>query len=142
MNSHYKDNSDGTVTDTKTGLMWKRCSEGQVWNGNTCVGEASTIGWDEAMPNDKQRPWPAFAGHDDWRLPDVKEMQSIVDYGRYRPSIDTNRFPNTPDVLFWTASPNAYYSDYSWFVGFGFGFVNDGSRNHYRYAVRLVRGGQ
>lgn len=39
--SRFTDNGNGTVTDTKTGIMWKRCAEGQIWTGSTCSGTAA-----------------------------------------------------------------------------------------------------
>jgi hypothetical protein len=43
--SRFTDNGDGTVTDTATGLQWKRCSEGQSWDGATCSGTATNYYW-------------------------------------------------------------------------------------------------
>lgn len=41
----FVDNGDGTVTDTRHGLIWKRCAEGQTWDGSTCTGDAVTYNW-------------------------------------------------------------------------------------------------
>ena len=46
----YRINGDGTVTDTKTGLMWKRCSEGQ--SGDSCSGEATKYKWEDVTDSD------------------------------------------------------------------------------------------
>lgn len=69
---HFVDNGDGTVTDTRTGLMWMRCALGQTWDGTTCVGEAKGYTWEEAMALHH-----GFAGHDDWRLPSIHELRNI-----------------------------------------------------------------
>lgn len=63
----FEDNGDGTITDNATGLMWKKDDDGQgmVWE--------DAISYAENME---------FAGHADWRLPNAKELQSIVDYTR------------------------------------------------------------
>ncbi len=67
------DNDDGTITDHATGLTWLQQDSGHL------DGDAGFMTWEEALA------WAEgleFAGHDDWRLPDAKELQSIVDYAR------------------------------------------------------------
>ena len=137
----YVDNGDGTVTHKKTCLMWKRCSEGQTWEYDRCVGKISTFKWGKIMPKGKQRQWAAFAGHDDWRVPSAEELQSIIDRTRVEPSINSYAFPNTPSEWFWSSSAYAGGSSYSWIVDFGYGYVFSDART-IANAVRLVRGGQ
>jgi len=62
----YTDNGDGTVTDPTTGLTWMRCAVGQILDGSTCVGTASTYTWYQAttLPGTV-----TFAAKSDWRLP-------------------------------------------------------------------------
>lgn len=72
----FIDNGDGTVTDNATGLMWLQADSAALKAGSNADGK---MNWSEAMA------WAEgleFAGHDDWRLPNAKEMQSIVDYTR------------------------------------------------------------
>ncbi|MCF7848370.1 MAG: DUF1566 domain-containing protein [Kiritimatiellales bacterium] len=62
----FRNNSDGTVTDKATGLMWSQADAGGMdWENALAYAEGSTL-----------------AGHSDWRLPNTKELQSIVDYTR------------------------------------------------------------
>lgn len=50
-------NADGTATDGTTGLTWKRCSEGQTWDGSTCTGDATLRDWRERLAGgDGPRP--------------------------------------------------------------------------------------
>ncbi len=63
----FVDNGDGTVTDHATGLMWMQNDNG------------SAILWKDALTYAEDF---SFAGYSDWRLPDIKELQSIVDYSR------------------------------------------------------------
>lgn len=63
----FSDNGDGTITDISTGLMWMQDDNGQAISWADALNYAETF---------------SFAGYDDWRLPDVKELQSIVDYTR------------------------------------------------------------
>lgn len=60
---------DGTVTHNKTGLMWMRCALGQNWNGATCTGSGQTYIWQAAL---QAAEGSSFAGHGDWRLPNIK----------------------------------------------------------------------
>jgi len=88
----YVNNGNGTVTHTPTGLMYKRCAEGQSWSGSTCTGTASTYTWDQA---NALTGTVSFAGQSDWRLPNLAELQSLVDYTRTSPTINPNLFPAT-----------------------------------------------
>jgi len=74
-NPHYgkndfKDNGDGTITDTATGLMWDKNDSAQG------------LLWEDALSWVKQKNDENHLGYSDWRLPDVKELQSIVNYAR------------------------------------------------------------
>lgn len=134
--SRYTLHSDGTVTDSWTELMWQRCSLSQTWDGSTCTGSASTYTWQGALQQGESN---SFAGYSDWRLPNRKELRSIVAYDRYSPAINTTVFPNTPSSSYWSSSV-ANYSD-TWVIHFNNGDDGDSGRD-YTGAVRLVRGGQ
>ncbi len=129
-----------TVTDNKTGLMWARCSLGQY--GNDCAGSAQTYTWSEALQaaEDSQ-----IAGYNDWRLPNVKELKSIVNEKCINPAINANIFPNTKPADYRTSSPSPYTEDKH--DAFTVHFYNGNNYSHpgintYKYHVRLVRGGQ
>ena len=135
----YVDHDDGTVTDSNTGLMWKRCSEGQTWSGGTCNGTAITFSWGSAL---SLATVANLGGYADWRLPNVKELRSLVEECRTGPAIDIAIFPNTPNSSFWTSSPFVIYSNDAWTVNF-----SDGSNFVYTNradasVVRLVRAGE
>lgn len=88
-----------------------------------------------------------LCGASDWRMPKVKELEGIVDFGRVSPSIDptffpnTPFYPNTPNPSFWSGSPHAESASFAWYVFFNVGYVHFNSRSA-KYYVRLVRGGQ
>ncbi len=69
----YTNNSNGTVTDKRTSLMWMRCSLGQIWTGSTCSGSAKGYEWDNA-----KNLSTSFAGYDDWRTPSIVELNTLV----------------------------------------------------------------
>lgn len=140
--SRYTDNSDGTVTDNRTGLMWKQCSEGQSTTTTPCdTGSVTTYTWQEALTQAQTVNSAAFAGHNDWRLPNLKELNSLVEMACYTPAINENHFPNTAASSYWSSSPDAYYSSRAWYVYFYGGSDGNLSKGS-PYYVRLVRGGQ
>ena len=72
----FVDNGDGTITDRATGLTWMKVDSGALKAGKQGDGN---LNWPEALA------WAEgldYAGHDDWRLPNAKELQSLVDYAR------------------------------------------------------------
>ncbi|MCX6969120.1 MAG: DUF1566 domain-containing protein [Verrucomicrobia bacterium] len=87
----FHDSGDGTVTDRATGLMWSKDDSGTGMN------------WRDALARVEKMNAEKFLGHGDWRLPDVKELQSIVDYSR---SPDTTGSPAIDPVLQCTAITN------------------------------------
>jgi hypothetical protein len=99
--SDFIDNGDGTVTHTLTGLMWKRCAEGQTWLSQSCIGDSSVFTLAES-----RQLTSSFAGHTDWRLPRAWELMSITDYDiKYPgPIINKQIFSNSNAVKFWAAS--------------------------------------
>ncbi len=139
--SQLIDNGDGTVTDIKTGLMWKKCLEGV--GGALCgTGSPSSFTWQTALeqPN-VVNSGSGFAGYHDWRLPNIKELLSLVEEQCFYPAINLNRFPNTTDVsVVWSGSPYASDSNLAWLVLFNYGYSLDGNRND-SINARLVRGG-
>ena len=76
-----------------------------------------------------------------WRLPNRNELQSIVDYNRYNPSIDPI-FSNTVSSYYWSSTTHAYWPSGPWFVDFGFGYVRAVDGKSGNYYVRAVRAGQ
>ncbi|MBT3967959.1 MAG: DUF1566 domain-containing protein [Gammaproteobacteria bacterium] len=140
--SRYTDHGNGTVTDTKTGLSWKQCSEGQTASSGGCSGDASSYTWDQAL----QQPATlnsggGYAGHSDWRLPNIKELASLGALDRNSPSINSALFPSTPSAWFWSSSPYAGSSYGAWRFSFSYGVDGYVLRGNYLH-VRLVRGGQ
>jgi Protein of unknown function (DUF1566) len=126
------------VTDTKTGLIWRRCAEGMTASGGTCTGTASTFTHEAALTRASAQ---ATATGVAWRLPNVKELSSIADKSRINPAIDTVAFPATPADWFWSSSPYVGDAYGAWVVGFNYGYVGYGYRGN-PYYVRLVRAGQ
>ncbi|MCI5149876.1 MAG: DUF1566 domain-containing protein, partial [Candidatus Electrothrix sp. MAN1_4] len=153
----YIDHCDGTITDTKTGLMWKRCSEGS--SGINCEkGKKETYKWRNTLPQIFQDT--KYAEYFDWRLPTADELKTLVycsngtpssvawDKGCdkddtfadefNKPAINQQAFPNTSSYSYWSFSPDIGRRKY---VTFGNGKLGDSGAPQV-CSVRLVRGGQ
>ena len=134
-NGRFIDNGDGTVKDKKTDLIWMRCALGQEWDGQTCTGDALTYTWQLAL---KVADGYTFADNNDWYLPNIRELNSIVERACYDPAINQTVFPETPAAGFWTASPFAAIKGYAWHVHFNGGYDSSDYKD-YDFYVRLVR---
>jgi hypothetical protein len=131
--NRYTDNGDGTVLDIKTNLIWKKCLEGL--SGDNCEsGAATTHNWKEALSVAQNSD---FANHSDWRLPNIKELNSLVKLNCHNPSINANIFPNALAAL-WTSSHSTRFNFHAWRVNFGYGSYESVNRIN-SYVVRLVR---
>jgi hypothetical protein len=104
----FVDNGNGTVTDLRTGLMWQKD------NSNTGLGLEGVISYCEGL---------TFQGHKDWRLPNIRELQSIVDYSAHSPSINTAYFPDTLSTHYWSSTFHTAHISYGWVVNFEDGYV-------------------
>lgn len=154
----YRDHDDGTVTDTRTGLQWMRCSMGQILAQGKCHGNATTTTYKGALKAGEVEIYRKTGGYSDWRVPSMDEMRSLVycsseqPYrwnksgdpckGDYKiPTINAEAFPGTPSSSFWSASSYAKDSNYAWYVYFGDG---KSSTSYLKFGkhVRLVRNEQ
>jgi hypothetical protein len=126
--SNFIDNKNGTVSDTTTGLMWQQGSSAQA------------MSWQQSLAYCEDM---AFAGYTDWRLPNVHELQSIVDNTRYNPSINTGYFPSTVSTYYYTSTTKNNQTAKAWTVMFDYGFVDFyfGGNKDTAYYARCVRGG-
>jgi Protein of unknown function (DUF1566) len=121
------------VTDTTTGLIWRRCAEGMSASGGGCVGKALKFDFAGAQSRATAQ---AKATRTSWRLPDKDELLSIGDEKRFKMAIDTTAFPGTPPDHFWTS--HRIDSTYVYAVNFYNGFHYDRYQTSEHY-VRLVR---
>jgi len=138
----YTLNSDSTVTDKVTGLIWKQCAEGL--SGADCLtGNAMTFTWQEALQHAAKAE---VTGASKWRLPNVKELHSLVEPQCLTPALNSRLFPHTPSTgvdQFWSSTPGpARYGNTvaatAQAVCFRYGDINGIYRNKTGF-VRLVR---
>lgn len=143
--SRFGFDESGVVIDKITGLMWKRCLEGQTFSDSgtpdnylddSCTGTVATMNWQAALNWAQTANGMGDSGHNDWRVPNLKELKSIVEYCSI--SINGEVFPSSWEWV-WSSSPMVYQG-YAWSVG-GHGSADWRDRNDL-HAVRLVRSGQ
>ena len=120
-------NTDGTVLHIPTGLMWMRCAYGQTWSAQEgeCTGHAAQLVWSEALTAAQN---DTTAGYDDWRVPNIKELGSIVERECVAPSLNLSAFPSSPAENFWTSTTVANEVDRAWSVAFYNGKNNTKSK--------------
>ena len=123
------------VLDTQTGLIWRRCVEGMKWDGKTCSGSPFYGMFQEVLERASNQ---ARLTGKPWRVPNVKELGSLVDSTQTTISIDSTVFPATQNDQFWSSSSYSMDAFFGWMTHFYYGAT------YYSYsedtgAVRLVR---
>jgi hypothetical protein len=119
----FVDNVDGTITDTATGLMWPKVDSGEGMD------------WEGALAWVQQKNEENYLGYNDWRLPNAKELQSIVDYTRspattnsaaiapiFRVTAITDEVGGTNYPFYWTSTTHASVAlggDAAVYIAFG-----------------------
>jgi hypothetical protein len=150
--SDFIDNKDGSVTDLRTSLTWAKCSIGQTYtlSSNSCSGSGavSYATWSNALAAAESY---SINGITDWRLPNIKELGSLVDRSCAEPTINSTLFPNTISSIYYSSTPfkgSATGAEYSHLVSRVIDFAkgtemplgqHDSSLT--TYAVRAVKGG-
>lgn len=135
----YTDNGDGTVTDKLTKLVWMQCVIGK--SGEDCTtGSEQRLNWKQALQNQVLlNADGGFANHTDWRLPNRKELTSIINNQCTSPAINSTLFPNQPlSIAHWSSTPDTSDETRSWAVNFQYGDVSRDRRTDVRL-LRLVR---
>jgi len=123
---------DDIVLDRATGLMWAA-------DGNA-LGCANSIP-QEWLPAILYATGLTFAGFDDWRLPNVSELQSIVNYGQNAPVIEQPPFSNTVSDSYWSSTTYHLGTAYAWRCSFGQGGISAGQKTVDSLYIRCVRKG-
>jgi len=132
------DDKAGTVTDKETMITWMRCALGQTWNGATCIGEAATLSWAEAMESVAQINSDTFGEPLNWRLPYLPELASIVERQCFSPRVNQTVFPATPPLMFWTNMRVKDKPEQIYTMDFGMGSIKRSPSNSVG-AIRLMK---
>ena len=126
-----------TNSVSKTEVAIKDRLTGLIWSQNANIG--------------RQKSWAAatnycenlvYAGNSDWRLPNVLELKSLIDYSRDNPALPSGHpFSAVQAYYCWSSSSNACNSSFAWYVHMSYGNVsyNDKTRSYYVWPVRAGR---
>ena len=124
------------VIDLFTSTEWMRCSVGQRWNGNTCIGKIINLNHEQMDEVLRIASDQLGSG---WRLPTRKELESLVCKDCKIPKIDSKTFPITEPVPYWTGERNKFAKKHYWSVNFYTGNTYGRFYPYQSLAVRLVR---
>ncbi len=142
----FTDNGDGTITDDVTGLMWEKLS-----NDGSIHDRDEVYSWDESAKLDALNA-SEFAGYDDWRSPNIRELRSLVHHGRNPPLL----YPEMAQDCFtpcsvlecscasaatmWSSTTQSELPDQAYYVSFTTGHSPHNLKTGER-GFRAVRGG-
>ena len=149
----YVDNGDGTITDQKTGLIWEKLAD----DGGIHDFQDFAYQWAGAYGKinnlNAMNAGSGFANHNDWRLPNVRELASLVNYSASNPSISSafetdcgagcsvTECSCTHTKPYWSSTTAAASLNSAWSVNFATGAVASTAKTVYNY-VRAVRAGK
>jgi len=125
--NHYTDNSDGTITDNLTQLVWQK------------VPNANPLTWEQAITYAEGL---TLAGASDWRLPNIKELQSLNDESVTNPSVNSNYFSAIGVKNYWSSTtllPNPNNLTSAWYWNTQFGITTYDTKTNTNYVI-CVRG--
>lgn len=130
----FMDNANGTVTDNLTGLIWLKnanCFSARTWT--QALSDANNLASGQCSLTDG-----SSAGN--WRLPNRKELRSLINYGQTNSAtwLNPSYFSNVQASGYWLSTTYAINTSYAWFVRMDSGYVgfNDKSSNYYVWPVR------
>ena len=125
--TRFTDNGDGTVTDNLTGLMW------------TTNANHGAVLWDAAIDYCNSY---SLAGYDDWRLPNINELHSLIDLSQSDPALPVGHpFTGVLSEGYWSSTTSEGFPDLAWETSLINGYMNHVYKDLIYY-VWPVRGGQ
>jgi hypothetical protein len=124
----FTDNGNGTVTDKLTGLMWSK-------NANLAAG---TKTWQEALDYVKTL---STGGYSDWRLPNRKELFSLIDHSKTTPALPADHPFQNLQGYYWSSTGEQESEIYAFAVYMTYGDMSGGNKSADYFYVWPVRGG-
>lgn len=139
-NPRFTDNSDGTIRDNLTNLVWMK--NANCWgtlNWSTALTKIQDLNGATATP----ATCTGYTGtHKDWRLPDVRELKSLIDLSHTNPALPTGHpFTGVQSYYYWSSTTNADGTSNAWSVHLYYGYGYFDYKTYYDHYVWPVRGG-
>jgi hypothetical protein len=119
----YTNNGDGTVSDNVTGLIWQQTGPTGTYSQASAAAYCTGLN---------------LGGLQDWRLPSMIELLSLVDLS-VNPTINATYFPGTMGVIYWSSTPTAGMAGTAWVIKFSIGLLSPGYAANGIGYVRCVR---
>jgi len=136
LKERFTDNEDGTITDNLTGLIWLKnanCFGMRDWNN--ALSDSNGLEDGECGLTDGSNPG-------DWRLPNYKELLSLVDVSNSNPALPSGHpFTNLQSALYWSSTTRTVQTAYAWYVDMYLGQTGANSKFGSPFFVWPVRGG-
>ena len=124
--TRFTDKTDGTIKDNYTGLTWQKTPPATPMTWEAALAYAKTV---------------TLGGKSDWRLPNIKELQSLNDVSRVKPSVNKTIFPGIVSSAFYWSSTSQYKTPaIAWDMNTDYGVVTYNDKTMSEYVI-LVRGG-
>ena len=124
--NHFTDNGDGTITDNLTNLVWQK------------LANIDSITWEQALTYADSL---TLSGFTDWRLPNIKELQSLNDETRINPSVNNTFFTNIATNKYWSSTTLPNHTTWAWYLNTQFGITTYDAKT-IRHFLLCVRGSQ
>tara|TARA_R110001583_G_scaffold14016_8_gene59198 strand:- start:3645 stop:4169 length:525 start_codon:yes stop_codon:yes gene_type:complete len=107
-NERFETQLDGSLYEPQLGLLWFSCLYGQQWKDGECAGTAKRLSLAAAYGYADE---VVLAGYSGWRLPNINELQSLVEWQCVNPAVNTDYFPEITSGYFWSASARNNHND-------------------------------
>ena len=124
--ARFTDNGDGTITDHITDLVWQK------------MAYSDSVTWEQALA---YADTLYLAGHTDWRLPNIKELQSLTNPKLINPSVSTSVFPSIHTNKYWSSTSLPNHTTWAWYLDTQFGITTYDAKT-IRHYLMCVRGPQ
>ncbi len=118
--NHFTDNGNGTITDNLTNLMWEK------------IPSISTFTWEQSLTYAENL---SLANMSDWRMPNIKELQSICDVGFMNPAINTSYFNISGTKKYWSSTTLPNQTTKAWYWDTQFGITTYDLKTAYDYLI-------
>lgn len=144
-NPRFTDNGNGTVTDNLTTLMWTKDANLIETRNPDFDKDYATNGrvkWQHALDYVAKLNAEVYLGYTDWRLPNRKELRSLINYSNYNPALQIDHPFTNLSSDYWSSSTDYFFGNRAWVVGMWNGYINSPGKDGIDLYGWPVRGGQ